>query len=120
MTDRPDPFSETPDERAFLERITPSLQAPETHKAGFEDRVMAVVRAEAPLRYPGARAPWWRRPRTVRLSPLAGLATAAGFAGLVALGTLATADRFGATRELPVATTVDTVHLIRFAISAPD
>jgi len=120
MTDRPDPFSETPDERAFLERITPSLKTPETHKSGFEERVMAAVRAETPLRYPGARAPWWRRPRTVRLSPLAGLAAAAGFAGLVALGTLATADRFGAGEKLPVATTVDTVHLIRFAISAPD
>ena len=115
MTDRPDPLSETPDERAFLERITPSLRAPETHKSGFEDRVMEAVRAEAPVRYPGARAPWWRRPRTVRLSPLAGLGLAAGFAGVVALGTLATADRFG-----PVATPADTVHLVRFAISAPE
>ena len=119
MTDRPDPFSETPDERAFLERIAPSLKAPESHKAGFEDRVMAVVRAEAPLRYPGVRAPWWRRPRTLRLSPLAGLGLAAGFTGLVALATLATADRLGTGKELPVAT-VDTVHLVRFAISAPD
>lgn len=116
MTDRPDPLSETPDERAFLERITPSLKTPETHKSGFEDRVMAVVRAETPIRYPGARAPWWRRPRTVRLSPLAGLGLAAGFAALVAVGTLATTGRFGAT-ERPA---VDTVHLVRFAISAPD
>ena len=81
---------------------------------------MEVVRAEAPIRYPGARAPWWRRPRTVRLSPLAGLGLAAGFAGLVALGTLATADRFGAAEQPPVAATVDTVHLVRFAISAPE
>ena len=118
MTDRPDPLSETPDERAFLERITPSLRTPETHKSGFEDRVMAVVRAETPIRYPGARAPWWRRPRTLRLSPLATLGLAAGFAALVAVGTLATTGRFGAAEAVPVAT--DTVHLVRFAISAPD
>lgn len=120
MTDRPDPLSETPDERAFLERITPPLRSPETLKSGFEDRVMEAVRAEAPIRYPGARAPWWRRPRTVRLSPLAGLGLAAGFAGLVAVGTLASAGRFGAAEERPVAAAVDTVHLVRFAISAPD
>lgn len=120
MTDRPDPLSESPGERAFLERITPPLKTPETHQAGFEDRVMEAVRAEAPLRYPGARAPWWRRPRTLRLSPLAGLGLAAGFAGLVALGTLATADRFGARAERPASASVDTVHLVRFAISAPE
>ena len=119
MTDRPDPLSETPDQRAFLERITPALRTPETHKAGFEDRVMEAVRAEASVRYPGARAPWWRRPRTVRLSPLAGLGLAAAFAGLVALGTLAGADRFGVTGR-PAATAPDTVHLVRFAISAPE
>lgn len=120
MTDRPDPLSETPDERALLERITPPLRTPETLKAGFDDRVMEAVRAEAPIRYPGVRAPWWRRPRTVRLSPLAGLGLAAGFAGLVALGTLVSADRFGPAEERPVAAAVDTVHLVRFSISAPD
>jgi hypothetical protein len=120
MTDRPDPLSETPGERAFLERITPSLQSPVSHKAGFEERVMERVRAEAPLRYPGVRAPWWRRTRTLRLSPLAGLGLAAAFGGLVAVGTLATADRFGAGLKAPVAATVDTVHLVRFAISAPE
>ena len=113
-------MTERPDERAFLERITPPLQSPAIHKAGFEDRVMEAVRAEAPIRYPGVRAPWWRRTRTLRLSPLAGLGLAAGFAGLVVLGTLATADRFGAPERTPVANTVDTVHLIRFAISAPE
>lgn len=81
---------------------------------------MEAVRAETPIRYPGARAPWWRRPRTVRLSPLAGLGLAAGFAGLVAVGTLASAGRFGAAEERQVAAAVDTVHLVRFAISAPD
>ena len=117
MTDRPDPMPETPDERAFLDRITPALRNPETLKAGFEDRVMEAVRAEAPIRYPGPRAPWWRRPRTVRLSPLAGLGLAAAFAGLVAVGTLASAGRFGAAEQRSA---VDTVHLVRFAISAPE
>jgi hypothetical protein len=120
MTDRTDPLSESPEERAFLERITPALRAPETLKSGFESRVMEAVRAEAPIRYPGTRAPWWRRPRTLRLSPLAGLGLVAGFAGLVAVGPRATADRLGAPEVTPVAAAVDTVRLIRFSISAPD
>ena len=51
-------------ERAFLERIPPPLKAQVTHKPGFDARVMELVRAEAPLRYPGARAPW--RSGTIR------------------------------------------------------
>lgn len=103
-----------PNERDFLERITPPLKTPESHTPGFEDRIMATVRAEAPFRYPGVRAPWWRRTRTVRLSPVAGLGIAAAFAGLVTMATLATTRR-----DAPPAS-VDTVHLVRFAIAAPE
>ena len=120
MTDRPDPLSETPDERAFLERITPALRAPETLKSGFDDRAMEAVRAEAPIRYPGPRAPWWRRPRTVRLSPLAGLGLAAGFAGLVALGTPRHGRPVRRRGGTPGRDRCRYGALVRFAISAPE
>jgi len=99
--------------------VVPPLRAPETLEPGFEGRVMAIARAEAPARYPQA-APWWRRPRTLRLSPVAGLALAAGFAGLVAAGTLA-AGRLIPNPPAPVQVAApDTVHLVRFVLSAPE
>jgi hypothetical protein len=106
------------------ERLARPLRAPERLPADFEERVMAIARHEAPTLYPrrasggqGAGS-WWIRRRTLALSPLAGLAIAASFAGLVALGTLALA---AGTREparvaaAPAPDAVpDTVHVVRF------
>jgi len=120
MSDREEHASLSAEDRALLERVVPPLRAGETLESGFEARVMAVARAEAPARYPKA-APWWRRPRTLRLSPVAGLALAAGFAGLVAAGTLATVRRIPSDRPAVARTAAaDTVHLVRFVLDAPD
>lgn len=73
------------------------------------------------------RAGGWRRalePRTLRVSPLGGLAAAAAFAGIVALGTVQTMRSGVATRATDtVATTPgaspDTVHVVQFVLVAP-
>jgi hypothetical protein len=60
-------------------RVTPPLDA------GFDARVMAEITA-LPPHVPGrlaAAGRWLRRPRTLRVSPLAGLALAAGLGALL-------------------------------------
>jgi hypothetical protein len=119
MSDREERPSLSAEDQALLERVVPPLRSGETLEPGFEARVMAVARAEAPARYPKA-APWWRRPRTLRLSPVAGLGLAAGFAGLVAVGTLAAGRLLPNPPAAAQAAAADTVHLVRFVLAAPD
>jgi Glycogen recognition site of AMP-activated protein kinase len=52
----------------------------------FDARVMQRVREEARVMGGAAVWRWMTRPRTIRVSPLAGLALAAGLAGVVAIG----------------------------------
>ena len=101
---------------AFIDRIAPALQEPVSVGTSFDDRVMAAVRAESrrSLLREG-RAGWWRRSRRFSLSPAGGLALAAGFAGIVALATLAVVGAARGTLMLSArAGTADTVHLVRF------
>lgn len=73
------------------------------------------------------RAGGWRRalePRTFRLSPLGGLAAAAAFAGIVALGTVQTMLSRGTIRAtdtvaMVAGATPDTVHVVQFVLVAP-
>ena len=74
-----------------LDLVASELRRPVAPSAGFDARVMAAVRAEPlparrPLSLAGRGAAWLVRPRTVRVSPLAGLAAAAGLAGVLVLG----------------------------------
>lgn len=131
------------EDAALVARIAPVLRAPERLADDFETRLMARVQADRAEREDGApvtrprlvavddaspemRRSWWRRSRAVRLSPLAGLAWAAGFAGLVALGTLAGVRAFGGAAtggQLATsagAASVDTVHVVRFVLEARD
>lgn len=105
---------------AFAERIAEPLRAPEHADATFEARAMSAVHAAAWASGADsgyANRSWWLRPRMLRISPLASLAFAAGFAGLVLAGSTAL-DRgaiglqAGAVRS--VASTRDTVHIVRF------
>jgi len=159
------------EEEAFARRIAGPLRRAERLPDDFEARLMAQVereaaaggaprragvvarpridipRVDAPRRdVAGAPATGWRRltsPRTLRVSPLAGLALAAGFAGIVALATArvvtrpsapVTVARAGATApavapasaSAPVAAPVvvpmptrDTVRLVQFVLVAP-
>jgi hypothetical protein len=97
-------------EAAFAVRLGAALRTEVSASPDFEARVMRSVRQAA--------RPWWARRRVVSLSPLGGLALAASFAGLVALGTLA-AVREGRGAPEVAAARVDTVHLVRFIIQQP-
>ena len=124
----------TAEEAAFCAAIARPLQAPERLGADFEGRLLAAVRAAAAAPAAGAggaagpdtrTAHWWRRQHAVRVSPLAGLAAAAGFAAVVSAATLAAtaAGRPGAVPAAGVAaaagTATDTVHVVRFVLVEP-
>ena len=101
----------------FIERVARVLRAPEVLDDGFERRVMATVRAEG-----GSDRARWRRPFTLTSTPLRALAMAAGFAAIVATGTVGVQRMLGGPgAEGTVATAVnatDTVHVVRFVLAA--
>src|SRR5687768_13265376 len=119
----------TSEDIAFLERVAKPLRSPELVDDTFEPRLMAQVRRVGSTLYPASRSTrstsWWRTERVVRVSPIAGLAMAAGIAGVIALSSLV-----GGTNETPVAAVAqnrapqgaiapDTVHLVRFVFVDP-
>lgn len=105
----------------FLGQIAAELRAPVETSAGFEGRVMAAVRN----REESGVLAWVTRPRVLRLSPLAGLAAAAGIA--IAVLSL---DRVRSEPAAPqvattvpaagTATAVDTIKLVQFMLVAPN
>lgn len=127
-------FKEDEEERAFIERISKSLRAAEALAPDFMDRLGAAVRADgegAPgsAHDPDAHVPWWRKRTTIRvsLSPLGGLALAAGLGAVIVLGALAlrTVGDHGAGLVMSgrsvrtAAVHTDTVHIVRFVFVAP-
>lgn len=109
------------DDVAFLERVARPLRTPEFLDDSFEERVMTSVRRDGPVIYPGDSSPsWWRSGRVIRLSPLTGLAIAAGLAGIVALSSLESGTNdipepaISFVRPARTAARTDTVHLVRF------
>jgi hypothetical protein len=119
-----------PDETdAVIDRVSRTLRDPVRLSPGFDARVMAAVRAAArPPAGRGALA-WLVRPRTVRLSPLAALALAAGLAGLAVLGGRQSVERApgpGGDRGAPVpgaarlVARAPALEPTRFVLHAPD
>lgn len=129
------------DDDAFARKVAQPLREPEVLDQEFERRVMSAVQAEPVPR------PWQRplevsvAPLRVSLTPLRALAVAAGFGGLIVLGTLGATGWFGrvdGTNTVATATglsatsgsstssgssvtpAVDTVHLVRFVLVAPE
>lgn len=94
----------------FAARVAAPLKSQVRVGEGFDARVMRAV-AEA-------AQPWWRRRRTLSVTPLGGLALAAGFGALMVMGGIGVARVSGP----PVATlaAADTVHLVRFVFGAAD
>jgi hypothetical protein len=107
---------------AFAEQIAARLRAPEGVHPSFEKRLMDKVHAEGPVLYPHARErsaeSWWRTRREFRLSPLAGLALAAGITAIIAVSGIAVGSRIGSRTELAARVAAkpqpDTVQLVRF------
>lgn len=96
----------------FVERVSAPLRRPEHGDETFAERVLSAVRGSAPDALP--RRSWWLRSHTVQLSPLAGLAMAAGFM-LAAVGIVTLAQRNAA--RVAAAPAVDTVHVVRFVLA---
>ena len=111
---------------AFVERIAPALRAEERAHPSFEKRLMDKVRAEGPALYPeaaGTPRSWWRRERELRVSPLAGLALAAGIGGIIVVSSVAIGSRISSRSDALVttaqATQRDTVQMVRFVFVDP-
>lgn len=94
----------------FVARVAAPLKGEVPLSAGFDARVMRAVEEAA--------RPWWQRSRVVTLSPLGGLAVAAGFAALMVIAGVGGARLAGPATPV-VATATDTVHVVRFVFSAP-
>lgn len=101
----------------FAERIAQPLRAPEVLAPDFEARLMAQARAElARQRAVPGRKSWWTTQRMYAVSPLAGLALAAGLAIVAATSTLALA-RSDTPAAIATAAAHDTVQLVRFVFA---
>ena len=74
----------TPDDH-LISRIAAELRRPVPLRPDFDARVMAAVRRDIPS-LPVRAWTWLREPRVVAMSPLGGLAMAAGLAGLLVVG----------------------------------
>jgi predicted carbohydrate-binding protein with CBM48 len=111
---------------AFVERIAPTLRAAEHVHPSFEKRLMDKVHSEGPWLYPAtisAGSSWWRRKHVFTVSPLAGLALAAGIGAFIVVSSLTLGSRISARPSASVQTarTVqrDTVQLVRFVFVDP-
>jgi hypothetical protein len=100
----------------FAERIAARLRAPEQVHPSFDKRLMEKVRAEGRSLYP--QRPWWDTERVFRITPVAGLALAAGVAAVIAVSGIAIGSRMSSVA--PVAASArattgrDTVQIVRF------
>jgi predicted carbohydrate-binding protein with CBM48 len=107
----------------LIDRVAAELRRPAPASPGFDARVMAAVRA-APPSLPARTWAWLAEPRAVALSPLGGLALAAGVAVLVIAGAWG-ASRVGGPRVAAPATAgsrpaaARTASVVTFVLVAP-
>ena len=110
------------EDAAFLEQVAAPLRAAEYAHPSFEKRLMEKARMEGSALYPvrgSSNASWWRTQRVFRLSPMTGLATAAGISAIIALSGIAVGSRISARSPASIRTAQsnarpDTVQLVRF------
>jgi len=113
------------EDAAFVEQVAARLRAAEYAHPSFERRLMENVRIEGSALYPvrvSSNASWWRTPRVVRLSPLTGLAMAAGISAIIALSGIALGSRISArwpasTQTAQLNARNETVQLVRFVFA---
>ena len=110
---------------ALVERVAARLRTPEHVHPSFEKRVMEKVLAEGTALYPKRplSGSWWRTERVFRLTPLTGLALAAGIAAVIAVSSVAVGARISArsqgTSRAAASVRADTVQLVRFVFVDP-
>ena len=105
----------------FVEQIAARLRAPEQVHPSFEKRLMEKVHAEAGLHLPASGSSgrsWWRAERVFRVTPLTGLALAAGISLIIGVSGVAIGSRISA-RSLVASRAAspaqrDTVQVVRF------
>ena len=112
------------DHDAFGASVAALLRSPEPADPALADRIMAAVREEARRARQNAAAagrgvPWWRRSIAVRVTPLAGLALAAGLAAIMVASDRLSAPARAGGESRAVAAGRDTVHVVRFVLVAP-
>jgi hypothetical protein len=75
----------------FIEEIADELKRPVRFDSSFESRVMSALDPSSASLRPGRTSkPWLLRPRTFYVSPLAGLAVAAGIVAVITMSVLRT------------------------------
>lgn len=108
------------DADATIERAARLLAAPERFGEDFEQSLVEAIRADRPLMEPISRRPrrftpaWWAAPMPLSLSPIAGLAMAAGLVGIAITGTLGAARRVSHVAVASASPVHDTVTFVRF------
>jgi len=109
-------------EDPLVARIVAELRRPPPAHPDFDARVMAAVR-RAPPSLPARTWTWLREPRTLAVSPLSGLAVAAGLAALFIVGGWAAARSGAAGRTARMAAAPaaerDAQTLVTFVFMAP-
>jgi hypothetical protein len=103
----------------IIERVAAALSRPAPLGADFDARVMARVRAERPSMLRSV-VEWLAEPRAVAVSPLGGLALAAGVAGLVMVGSWAGSARRVTPTASSVAGRPSSDVPVAFVFVAPD
>jgi hypothetical protein len=110
-----------PDERDLIDRVAETLKEPVRIDPNLDRRVMAEIER---LPDPAGGVPairsmfeWLTRRRTVTLSPLSGLAAAAGLVAVVVAGTLVLGPRNGGAPSLAAGGPEPTV--IQFVLVSP-
>jgi hypothetical protein len=110
-----------------LERVVTAARRPVALDAAAKRRVLVAVRAEARPSRERPRAAWLTEARSLRLSPVAGAALAAGLIGIgVLVGLDLGSPRQVAVAERPTAASVDPIHErdsvrdgVKFVLVAP-
>jgi len=106
----------------LIARVAAELRRPVPLRPDFDARVMAAVRRASPS-LPVRAWTWLREPRVVAVSPLGGLAMAAGLAGIVVVGALGrqpSAESGGAAATSAQVVAAGTLPLVTFVLLAPE
>jgi len=87
----------------LIDEIAGELKRPVRFDSSFESRVMAALEPSTASREQGrtSSTPWLLRPRIFYISPLAGLAVAAGLVALITMSVLRTAPDTGLAAVTP-------------------